>query len=74
MTKKPSKKAKSQRSRERALLKKVHLNAPGIDVGVAIATGQKTPLSQCVIGQSLTGRRVLRRGRMCRFLVMGVFD
>jgi transposase len=33
MTKKSSKKAKSQRSRERALLKKVHLNAAGIDVG-----------------------------------------
>ena len=28
-----SKKAKSQRSRERALLNKVHLNAAGIDVG-----------------------------------------
>jgi transposase len=33
MTKKSSKKAKSQRSRERALLNKVHLNAAGIDVG-----------------------------------------
>ena len=33
MTKKSSKKAKSQRSRERALLQKVHLNAAGIDVG-----------------------------------------
>jgi hypothetical protein len=33
MTKKSSKKAKSQRSREEALLKKVHLNAAGIDVG-----------------------------------------
>ena len=33
MTNKPSKKAKSQRARERALLKKVHLNAAGIDVG-----------------------------------------
>jgi transposase len=33
MTRKSSKKAKSQRSRERALLKKVHLNAAGIDVG-----------------------------------------
>jgi hypothetical protein len=33
MTKKLSKKAKSQRSRERALLKKVHLNSAGIDVG-----------------------------------------
>ena len=33
MPKKLSKKAKSQRSRERALLEKVHLNAAGIDVG-----------------------------------------
>ena len=33
MSKKSSKKAKSQRSRERALLNKVHLNAAGIDVG-----------------------------------------
>jgi hypothetical protein len=33
MTKKPSKKTKSQHSRERALLKKIHLNAAGIDVG-----------------------------------------
>ena len=33
MTKKSSKKAKSQRSRERAILNKVHLNAAGIDVG-----------------------------------------
>jgi transposase len=33
MPKKSSKKAKSQRSRERALLNKVHLNAAGIDVG-----------------------------------------
>jgi transposase len=33
MPKKSSKKAKSQRSRERALLEKVHLNAAGIDVG-----------------------------------------
>ena len=33
MTKKSSKKAKSQRSREQALLKKVHLNAAGIDIG-----------------------------------------
>jgi hypothetical protein len=33
MTKKSSKKAKSQRSREEALLKKVHLNAAGIDIG-----------------------------------------
>ena len=35
MPKKLSKKAKSQRSRERALLEKVHLNAAGIDVGAA---------------------------------------
>ena len=33
MPKKSSKKAKSQRGRERALLEKVHLNAAGIDVG-----------------------------------------
>ena len=33
MPKKSSKKAKSQRSRERALLEKVNLNAAGIDVG-----------------------------------------
>jgi transposase len=33
MPKTSSKKAKSQRSRERALLEKVHLNAAGIDVG-----------------------------------------
>ena len=33
MTKKSSTKGKSQRSREQALLKKVHLNAAGIDVG-----------------------------------------
>jgi len=33
MPKKSSKKAKSQRSRERNLLAKVHLNAAGIDVG-----------------------------------------
>jgi transposase len=33
MTRKASKKAKSQRSRERALLNKVHLNAAGIDIG-----------------------------------------
>ena len=33
MPKKSSKKAKSQRSRERSLLAKVHLNAAGIDVG-----------------------------------------
>ncbi|MBV9673816.1 MAG: IS110 family transposase [Verrucomicrobia bacterium] len=33
MAKNSSKKAKSQRSRERALLQKVHLNAAGIDVG-----------------------------------------
>jgi len=33
MPKKSSKKAKSQRSRERALLDKVHLNAAGIDIG-----------------------------------------
>ena len=33
MPQKLSKKAKSQRSRERALLEKVHLNAAGIDVG-----------------------------------------
>src|SRR5215472_5179971 len=33
MPKKSSKKAKSQRSRERALLNKVHLNAAGIDIG-----------------------------------------
>src|ERR1700758_700702 len=33
MTKKSSKKAKSQRSREQAPLKKVHLNAAGIDIG-----------------------------------------
>ena len=32
MTKKSSKKAKDERSRERALLKKVHFNAAGIDV------------------------------------------
>src|ERR1700737_927700 len=31
--KKSSNKAKSQRSRERALLQKVHLNAAGIDIG-----------------------------------------
>ena len=35
MPKKLSKKARSQRSRERALLEKVHLNAAGIDVGAA---------------------------------------
>ena len=33
MPNKSSKKAKSQRSRERALLQKVHLNAAGIDIG-----------------------------------------
>src|ERR1700738_1746738 len=33
MPKKSSNKAKSQRSRERALLQKVHLNAAGIDIG-----------------------------------------
>ena len=33
MPKKSSKKATSQRNRERALLEKVHLNAAGIDVG-----------------------------------------
>jgi transposase len=33
MPNKTSKKAKSQRSRERALLQKVHLNAAGIDIG-----------------------------------------
>jgi len=33
MPKKSSKKAKSQRRRERALLSKVHLNAAGIDIG-----------------------------------------
>ena len=33
MPKKVAKKVKSQRSRERALLEKVHLNAAGIDVG-----------------------------------------
>jgi transposase len=33
MPKKSSKKAKSQRSRERALLEKVNLNAAGVDVG-----------------------------------------
>src|SRR4249919_2130160 len=33
MPKKLSRKAKSQRNRERALLEKVHLNAAGIDVG-----------------------------------------
>src|SRR4029434_3602091 len=35
MPKKSSKKAKSQRSRERALLEKVNLNAAGIDVGAS---------------------------------------
>jgi hypothetical protein len=35
MPQKLSKKAKSQRSREQALLEKVHLNAAGIDVGAA---------------------------------------
>src|ERR1700738_2601333 len=33
MPNKSSNKAKSQRSRERALLQKVHLNAAGIDIG-----------------------------------------
>ena len=35
MSKKSSRKAKSQRSRERALLEKVNLNAAGIDVGAS---------------------------------------
>ena len=35
MPKKSTKKAKSQRSRERALLEKVNLNAAGIDVGAS---------------------------------------
>jgi hypothetical protein len=37
MPKKSSNKAKSQRSRERALLQKVHLNAAGIDIGADVA-------------------------------------
>ena len=36
MPKKSSNKAKSQRSRERALLQKVHLNAAGIDIGADV--------------------------------------
>ena len=39
MPQKLSKKAKSQRSRERALLEKVYLNAAGIDVGARYALG-----------------------------------
>src|SRR4029453_17196947 len=39
MPKKSSKKAKSQRSRERALLEKVNLNAAGIDVGAKTPWG-----------------------------------
>ena len=41
MPKKSSKKAKSQRSRERALLEKVHLNAAGIDVGADTHSGAR---------------------------------
>ena len=41
MPKKSSKKAKSQRCRERALLEKVHLNAAGIDVGADTHSGAR---------------------------------
>jgi polyphosphate kinase 2 (PPK2 family) len=41
MPKKSSRKAKSQRSRERALLEKVQLNAAGIDVGADTHSGAR---------------------------------